>query len=252
MQKTLSAALVGMLSCASPGVVADTFLGVYAGAQVWNTSSSGGFSDDNSAVNYNFGDTVNQSFYAALEHGVPLIPNVKVARTSYDASGVSNLQTTVTFGGVDFGVENTVNVETEVTATDVTLYYELFDNSLVGFDVGLTAKYIDGALALTDKTTLISSQESISGIVPMLYSRVEFGMPFTGLGAYAEGNFLSFDDNTISDYQLALTYSFIENLALDMTLQVGYRNATVEVNDFDGVYTDLEYDGVFAGLEVHF
>lgn len=252
MQKTLSAALVGMLSCASPGVVADTFLGVYAGAQVWNTSSSGGFSNDNSAINYAFDDTTNQSLYIALEHPVPLVPNVKLVRTSYDASGASNLQTGVSFGGVDFGIENTVNVDTNIDATDVTLYYELFDNSILSFDLGLTAKYIDGELALEDKTALISSQQSISGIVPMLYSRVEVGMPFTGLGAYAEGNFLSFDDNTISDYQLALTYSFIENLALDMTLQVGYRSTTVEVNDFDGVYTDLEYDGVFAGLEVHF
>lgn len=251
MQKALSSALLCAL-CASYGAAADTLLGVYAGAQIWNTSTSGGFSNTNTDINYGFKDDTNASFYVALEHGVPLIPNVKVARTNYTASGASNLQAELIFGGVSYNLDSVVNVDTDVTTTDVTLYYELFDNNLISFDLGLTGKYIDGALLLEDRAALTSSQESVSGIVPMLYSRLEVGVPFAGLGAYAEGNFLSLDDNTISDYQIALTYSFIENLAIDMTVQVGYRNTSVEINDFDGVYSNLEYDGVFAGLELHF
>ena len=40
--------------------------------------------------------------------------------------------------------------------------------------------------------------------------------------------------------------------AVDMTLQVGYRNVTVDIEDLDDVYADMEFDGVFAGLELHF
>lgn len=86
----------------------------------------------------------------------------------------------------------------------------------------------------------------------MAYSRVEFGLPFTGLGVYAEGSYLSFDDHEVRDIQAALTYSFVENLAIDMTLQVGYRDITVDIEDLDDIYADLGFDGVFAGLEIHF
>ena len=81
---------------------------------------------------------------------------------------------------------------------------------------------------------------------------MQVGLPFTGLSAYAEGSYLSFDDHKVSDFQVALTYSFVENLAIDMTLQVGYRDITVDIEDLDDVYADLGYDGVFAGLEIHF
>jgi outer membrane protein len=86
----------------------------------------------------------------------------------------------------------------------------------------------------------------------MAYSKVQLGLPFTGLSAYFEGSYLSFDDHEVSDYQAAVQYSFIESIAVDMTLQLGYRNVTVDIEDLDDVYADMEFDGVFAGLELHF
>ena len=63
---------------------------------------------------------------------------------------------------------------------------------------------------------------------------------------------MSVDEHELSDYRGAMQYSFIESLAVDMTLQVGYRNVTVDIEDLDDVYADMEFDGVFAGLELHF
>jgi hypothetical protein len=37
-----------------------------------------------------------------------------------------------------------------------------------------------------------------------------------------------------------------------MTLQVGYRKVTMDIEDLDDIYADMEFDGAFAGLEVHF
>jgi outer membrane protein len=86
----------------------------------------------------------------------------------------------------------------------------------------------------------------------MLYSRLALGVPFTGFGAYIEGSLLAIDDHTVSDYQAVITYSLMENLALDVTFQVGYRAVTLELEDLDDIYSDLEFKGAFAGLEVHF
>ena len=97
-----------------------------------------------------------------------------------------------------------------------------------------------------------TGREEFSGVVPMAYSRLAIGIPATGFGAYVEGSFLSFDDQTLSDYQAALTYSLMENLAIDLTFQLGYRAVKVDLQDLDGIYSNLEFKGAFAGLEVHF
>jgi outer membrane protein len=86
----------------------------------------------------------------------------------------------------------------------------------------------------------------------MIYSRLALGLPLTGFGAFVEGSFLSVGDHTISDYQAAITYSLMENLAIDVTFQAGYRAFTLELEDLDDIYSDLEFKGAYAGLEVHF
>ena len=74
----------------------------------------------------------------------------------------------------------------------------------------------------------------------------------TGFGVFFEGSFLGIDDQALTDYQAAITYTVIENMAIDITFQVGYRAFALELEDLDNIYTDLEFKGVYAGLEVHF
>ena len=235
------------LGCAlmSMSAQSDTIAGVYAGVQAWQTDTTGGFADSSSTANFNFDDETNTSFYVAVEHPLPFIPNIKVARTTLDNSGTTALDTSFTFDGELYTANSTVDTMIDLTATDFILYYELFD-------LGINAKYIDGSLSVVDAASNTQGTGEFSGVVPMAYSRLQLGLPFTGLAAYAEGSYLSFDDHELSDYQVAVAYSFIESLAVDMTLQVGYRKVTVDIEDLDDIYANMEFDGVFAGLEVHF
>ncbi|MFT4993989.1 MAG: outer membrane protein [Paraglaciecola sp.] len=252
MKKTIIA--LGVISsslCIS--AQADTLLGLYAGAQAWNMATTGGFSDDGINTQFTFDDESKGSFYVALEHPVPLIPNIKVQKTNLDTKGNIVLNTNFTFGGELFTSNTDVLSDIELQSTDFILYYELFDNDLISFDVGINAKYIDGILVVLAKDDpSFNGREEFSGIVPMLYSRIGVGIPATGFGAYIEGSLLSMDDQTLSDYQAALTYSLMDNLAIDMTLQVGYRTMNLELDDLDGIYSDFEFSGAFVGLEVHF
>ncbi|MFQ3192626.1 MAG: outer membrane protein [Paraglaciecola sp.] len=252
MKKTvLSLGLMAL--CMSHASKADTLLGLYAGAQTWNMQASGGFSNNDDNADFNFDDQANSNLYVAFEHPVPLIPNVKLQRTVMDTNGETTLDTSFDFGGKTYASSSNLITDVELTATDIILYYELFDNDLISFDVGLNAKYIDGELFVTDKEDKSNSaREEFSGPIPMVYSRLALGLPLTGLGAFVEGSFLSIDDNTLSDYQAAITYSLLENLAIDVTFQVGYRAVTLELEDLDGIYSNLEFKGAYAGLEVHF
>lgn len=251
MKKGLLAAALGcaLVSTASQ---ADTIAGVYVGAQMWQTDTSGGFADSSSTADFNFDDETNTALYIAFEHPVPFVPNVKISHATLDNSGSTVLNTNFTFDGELYTANSEVNTDVEIDSTDFIMYYELFDNDLVSFDLGINAKYIDGSLAVADRSSSTSGSAEFSGIIPMAYSKVQLGLPFTGLSAYFEGSYLSFDDHELSDYQAAVQYSFIESIAINMTLQVGYRSVTVDIEDLDDVYADMEFDGVFAGLELHF
>jgi hypothetical protein len=39
---------------------------------------------------------------------------------------------------------------------------------------------------------------------------------------------------------------------MNVALQIGARAVTVELDDLDNTNTDLEFSGVYAGVEVHF
>lgn len=232
---------------------ADTLLGLYAGAQGWNMQTEGGFSSDGNNADFKFDDKANSNIYVAFEHPVPLIPNLKVQRTIMDTNGETTLNSQYSFGDEIYAQNTDLLTDVQLNTTDFILYYELFDNDLISFDLGVNVKQIDGELLVTEKDDASnSSRESFSGPVPMVYSRLALGVPFSGFGAFVEGSMLSLDDHTLTDYQAALTYSLMENLALDVTFQLGYRAVELELDDLDGIYSKLEFKGVYAGLEVHF
>lgn len=256
MKKLGGIALASIL--ASAPCVADTVLGVYVGAQAWNMETEGSFADESSFAsdlqntNFSFDDETNGSAYIAVEHLIPLIPNVKLARTQLSTEGSTLLETSFTFGDELYTGQSTVFTQADITSTDITLYYEIFDNDLFSFDIGVSGKVLDGELVVRDTASDTQSIESLSGVVPMAYSKVQFAFPFTGWGAYAEGSFLGIGDHSLSDYQLAITYTFIDSLALDMTLQAGYRDVSADIDGLDDLSADLSFNGGFIGLEMHF
>ena len=246
--KTSALLCAGLLSTAAN---ADTLLGGYVGAQAWNMGATGGFSQNENIQGFNFDDETNMGFYAALEHPIPFVPNIKIARTNMDTMGTANIDTQFTFGGNLYLVDANLETTVEMTATDYVLYYELLDNSLVALDVGISAKQVEGDFIVVDENGNTGA-ENFDGFIPMAYGKVQIGLPLTGLGLHAEGSFLSIDDDSFTDYQVALTYNFVETLALDLTIQAGYRSVTLDIEDLDDIYADVEFDGAFVGIEFDF
>lgn len=245
-------AVFALTAAAALPVQADTLLGLYVGAQGWSTETVGGFAQNESLATFAFEDKTNTSFYAALEHPIPFVPNVKLIRTTLDISGVTELDGTFTFGDEVYAVNSRLQTTADLITNDFILYYELLDNDVVSFDVGISGKQVEGDFLVVDIDTQQSSFESFSVVIPMVYSRFALGLPLTGLGAYVEGSFLSIDDNTVSDFQAAITYNFVESLAIDMTLQAGYRATNIDIEDLEDIYADLEFKGAFVGLQFHF
>ena len=270
MKKVLLTASV--LTMLSGPVQADTLAGLYIGGQVWDNQATGIFGESNNQVNFNLSDQQQGSYFIAVEHPIPFIPNARIATTSLDTQGVTTLETEITFDDNTYSEGTVVDAGFNVSYVDYTLYYELFDNGLFSFDIGLTGRDFNGDVTVTGTTALandcletqplcepdtasfITATGTIKTdeIVPMLYASTMVGLPFTGLNIFAEGNFLSVDDHTLYDYQAGLSYELIDNIAVDMNVTLGYRSVKLALEDLSNLYSDLEFKGIFVGTVIHF
>ena len=248
---------VTLASILSANVQADA-LGIYLGGQLWDNQASGTLGDGSPQVDFNLVDEKQNSFFIAFEHPLPIIPNLRIASTSLETSGVTTLTADFEFEDETFSKDAIVNADFNVSYVDYTLYYELFDNDILSFDFGLTGRDFDGDVTLAAQVTtdsgMVTQSESIAvtDIVPMLYVATNVGLPLTGLNLYAQGNFLSFDDHTLYDYEVGVSYELIDNLAVDVNINAGYRAVKLELEDLNDLYTNIEFDGVFIGTTIHF
>ena len=251
MRKAIIATSLAAVVCTS--AQADTLLGLYIGGQVWANQAEGSFGEgEMDQAAFNFNDENQGSYFVALEHPIPLIPNVKIASTTLDTVGGATIETSFSIGGETYSANSQLDTTFDASYVDYTFYYEVFDNDLFTFDFGLTARDLDSKIGVVEQTSSKSSDLSVSGIFPLLYVNTIIGLPFTGFNVFVEANFLSYDDNTVYDYQIGVSYSVLNNIAVDLDLTLGYRGVKLELNDIDDLYSDLTFDGVFAGATLHF
>lgn len=222
-----SLVLATALASVSPlSAQAATLLGVELGVNHWNTGFSGdvakhGGSKKDVEKDMKLEDEGNISFYAALEHPVPLIPNIKLQSTNIEAD--KN-------GGVDF------------SHLDGTLYYEILD-IWVSLDLGFTVRKFSGGITLNDG----DKEMELTKTVPMFYGKARFDLPFTGLSASVTGNTTSFKGSQM-DLDMNLTYEF----AFGLGAMVGYRTYNLELDDLADIDTDVTLDGYYLGVGYKF
>lgn len=255
MKKYCLAAALSM-ACLAPTAQADTLLGLYLGVDGWRSDNSGSFAQNDNLQNFNYDDETFISYYAALEHPVPLVPNFKFKYTELELNGSTTLDDTFSFGDADYVVGTQVGTVSDLSHIDYILYYEIFDNDLVSIDLGLNAKQFDGDIVVTGTSQnggpASTERVDFSGFVPLVYGRAEVGLPLTGLSVFFEGSMLAIDDSKVQDYQVGIAYALLDNLAIDLDVKAGYRSMTLELDDVDDIYTDIDASGPFAGIQVHF
>ncbi|KPH96530.1 hypothetical protein AMS58_00225 [Pseudoalteromonas porphyrae] len=258
MKKYCLAAALSMAFLA-PVAHADTILGLYVGVDGWQSDNSGSFADKgNTAQNFNFEDETFVSYYAALEHPVPLVPNIKLKYTELELNGSTTLDTAFEFNGTTYRNNTVASTMSDLSHIDYILYYEIFDNDLVSIDLGINAKQFDGEITVsgTDSSNAndvqVTEKIDFSGFVPLVYGRAEVGLPLTGLSVFFEGSLLAIDDSKVQDYQAGIAWALLDNLAVDMDIKAGYRSMVIELDDIDNVYTNIDASGPFAGIQIHF
>ncbi|WP_045859276.1 TIGR04219 family outer membrane beta-barrel protein [Teredinibacter purpureus] len=247
--------LIGGCSLLSSHTLADTVLGIYAGAGSWDVSLDGSMGiDDVPITTDELGLETDKSsfFYVALEHPIPLIPNIRIQRATLKSEGFAVVDREFTWDEISFPASAPTTTLLDFNQTDLTLYYEILDN-WVSMDVGITAKILDGQASIESEPEGAEPIEEITelnGGLPMIYGMARFDIPTTG--AYVAGmiNYISYDNSTISDIEIKAGWMF--ESALDIGAEFGYRQFKMTLVDFEGANADLTYDGPYFNLALHF
>ena len=233
-----------------PAALADTVGGVYLGADLQFADTKGGFGQTGQQQDFSFEDKNQHSFYIKVEHPIPLLPNIKLQRNSLTSKGNTALDQTFVFDNQTFAVGTAVAQEVDLSNTDATFYYEILDNDLVSFDLGLTAKYINGEISVSSEGK--TARQDLSALIPMGYAYGSFGLLGTGTKIFAEVNYTSYSGSSLSDMQLGIAYELIDSLAIDLSLKAGIKKTKLELDDIDDMDANLTFDGAFAAVELHF
>lgn len=229
---------------------ADTIFGVYAGAGTWQTEYSGGAGNPaTSADDLGMDENNNNYYYIAIEHPVPLIPNIKVQHNDITSDQTSTLDKSFSIGDITYPAGTPLATDFDLSYTDAALYYELLDN-WVNLDVGVTLRKYSGYLKANSTVLNVSEKVDINAFVPLIYGKAQFDLPFTGFSAGFEGNYISYDGNDLSDYSAKISYLF--DSALDLGVEAGYRVLSINIDDEDDVNTNLDLKGPYIAAVFHF
>lgn len=244
MKKT-AIAFSALLTCSAAS--ADTILGIDATAGVWLPGYTGDIGSDHYDLdNLSLSEDNITTFQAALEHPIPLVPNVLLAHSKIDTDGAAHLESAVTFDNEAFEVGSEVNTDLNLSHTDATFYYEVLDN-WVNLDLGLTARRYNGEFTAVSETQ--SETVDLTGYLPMAYAMARFDLPFTGWSLIAQGNGTTFRGDTHTDLTAKVRWNFVP--VLDLAFEAGYRVMSLDLEELDDLQSDIEIKGPYIGLNLH-
>lgn len=229
---------------------ADTVFGIYAGAGTWQQEYGGDVTSGISTVSVEddlaIDDDSNTVLYVALEHGLPLLPNVRAQHFSLDAEGDNVLSRTIEFNGDVFNISDAVATNVDISQSDAVFYYEVLDN-VVSLDLGMAVSFFEGNLEVVSSTE--RAEAEFDEVVPMLYAKARADLPLTGLWVGVEGQGLSYDGNSLLEFAAQVAWESDMGLGIE----AGWRSVDIELDAFDDVDTaEIDVSGPYAAINYHF
>ncbi len=211
---------VGLL-CANAS--AAMVLGFGAEADYYAPKADGHFDYKNTRTYFGNDDESGYQIGAYLEHGVPVLPNLRIDLTSESS-----------FSGTDpvLGGVNKVSFQ----QIDITPYYEILDN-VVDIDVGVTFKVLDGKVEG-------AINESFSEVIPMGYLGAAVSFPGLPLSLAGNVKYIGYDGDSFTDARIKAVW----DIAAGVHAQAGYRYESLKIDDRFDMNTDVTFKGPFIGL----
>lgn len=245
VKPVLAATLVSGLAM---GAHADV-IGAEFGAYRWHADFDGTVRADG-GTRLDLNDTLGiddddvDVIFIALEHPIPLLPNIRLQHTRLDTSASAPIRGAgFVFDDRFYPPGQQVRTNLDLTHTDATFYYELLDN-VVSLDAGITLRYFDGGVELSALTG--SADLDLDHLIPMLYLSGRAELP---LGFYVGGdiNGIGISDSNLIDYRVRAGWES----AFGLGLELGLRRFDLDYDDDDDE-ADVTVDGAYAQVFFNF
>ena len=250
MRVSLPAAAAALLLGVCAPVAADDTLLFNATAGTWMQDIDGHVSSDADRVDLQddlgYSDRTDSYFHIAIEHPLPLLPNLRLQKADIDQSASGRLTRSIVFDGETYGIATDITSSADIEQIDLTAYYDLLDGP-ISLDLGLAARYVDGQVSISDG--LRTSSAAFEGVLPMAYARVAVDLPLTGLwlGARAQG--LAWQGEQLIDAEAQIGW----RSRLGMGVELGYRALRLKVDEFDELdAARIDVRGPYAALSLNF
>lgn len=239
--------ILGIIASALCATAQADVIGASAGVVAWNPDFKGDVRSGGESVSVEddlrLKDDWFTQAYVALEHPIPLLPNIKLQFTELTQDGQG--QVNATFNGVNFG--GPVKSELDLSHADLVLYYEVLDN-IVSLDLGLGARFFDGQLKITQTNVANrSSQTDLDEVIPLVYVAPSVSLPLTGLSVGAEVAGIGYSGNRLMDVTARIRYEIVV-----VGIEAGWRQLEVKLDDIDDIDADIKFGGPFVSLMVDF
>jgi hypothetical protein len=95
---------------------------------------------------------------------------------------------------------------------------------------------------MSGSTNTNTSRIGIDETIPLLFVSARFDLPFSGFYVGADLSAASIGDSSAQDLTLKLGYLS----GVGLGIEGGVRSFSLELDDADGLDSDIEYDGVYA------
>lgn len=246
---------------------ANAFMGINAevGAGMWSPSLSGHVQYGSSTnEQLDFGDlgvdsdSSNSYLYADFSHFVPLIPNVRVEKLSYELKGDSTLTTTPTFGNLTLTANTKVTTAVNMEQTDMIAYWgvPLLGTATAGVlnvNFGLDLKTLSGDISLTQGGT--SEMVKFDETLPLVYLNARVDIPFAPIKLEATTKTISYDGASIADSEAKVSFALpIPTPLITISADLGYRTQSITIPDslVDDLDAKIDTSGMFFGVNARF
>lgn len=187
--------------------------GLDAGYASWSQSGSGSINGSNLATS----DKSPGMTWVEVQHPIPLVPNVRIATSTFDAGNSTD--------GLSIG------------QSDFIAFYNLWD-TIATVDVGL------GVRSMATTVTSSGSSTNLSLGSPLIYYNLAAKIPGIPLRVGYRSSGFSASGLSLADTELYVNYSF----ALGLGVTVGTRSESLKFND-SGYNVNTSADGMFIGVE---
>jgi len=184
--------------------------------------------------------------YITIEHPLPSIPNIRLKKLNLSASGNGTVTGTgFTFGGVNYTSGDSITTELILDHTDVTLYYKILDN-VIDVDLGVTVMMLNGSAEVTRGG--VSNRKMIDTTIPLVHYKLGISFLPTAFRFQFDGNHMDMSDG----YFCSLDTKIIYQPDAFYGVEVGYRDEKFKFDGKQGLYSDVDFEGPFVNLYVHF